>query len=210
MLSKARFIQNTTKLKENSKTKKSAINKKQETANLSSATVTKRKPTKTTKRISKTTSTPAYTTITTATAINRVRTAAPVSATTATNGHVINYKSCCWHFLLCCYCCLFICIVQQHGIQAEISSMADTSGVMAIGIGSSRNSANAGNGVSAGGGGGGSGGVTDGFSSLLNNFDGAHCSSHKFNNMAKTIDDVEDLELDVPVNIAFDNRQRKR
>ncbi|XP_037809199.1 uncharacterized protein LOC119601966 [Lucilia sericata] len=28
--------------------------------------------------------------------------------------------------------------------------------------------------------------------------------------MAKTIDDVEDLELDVPVNIAFDNRQRKR
>lgn len=45
---------------------------------------------------------------------------------------------------------------------------------------------------------------------LSNNFDSQSCLSRKFTNMAKTIDDVEDLELGVPVNIAFDNRQRKR
>lgn len=36
------------------------------------------------------------------------------------------------------------------------------------------------------------------------------CSARKFQSMAKAIDDVEDLELDVPVNIAFDKNQKKR
>ncbi|XP_065368741.1 uncharacterized protein nord [Calliphora vicina] len=174
MLSKARFTVNTTKLKQNSKTEKSTATT---TTDLSLST----------------------TAVTTATTTNRTTTAATANAvTTAANSRVINYQRCCWHFLLYCYCCLFICIVQQHGIQAEISSVADISGVLG-GIGGA---GNLGSGINGGG-----------SSALSNNFDtaaAAHCSSHKFNNMAKTIDDVEDLELDVPVNIAFDNRQRKR
>ncbi|XP_069964473.1 protein NDNF [Bactrocera oleae] len=39
---------------------------------------------------------------------------------------------------------------------------------------------------------------------------GNGCSARKFQSMAKAIDDVEDLVLDVPVNIAFDNHQKKR
>ncbi|CAD7011377.1 unnamed protein product [Ceratitis capitata] len=39
---------------------------------------------------------------------------------------------------------------------------------------------------------------------------GSVCSVRKFQAMAKAIDDVEDLELDVPVNIAFDSHQKKR
>ncbi|XP_053963480.1 uncharacterized protein LOC128866627 [Anastrepha ludens] len=39
---------------------------------------------------------------------------------------------------------------------------------------------------------------------------GNRCSARKFQTIAKAIDDVEDLELDVPVNIAFDSHQKKR
>ncbi|XP_017470266.1 PREDICTED: uncharacterized protein LOC108361966, partial [Rhagoletis zephyria] len=39
---------------------------------------------------------------------------------------------------------------------------------------------------------------------------GNRCSARKFQAIAKAIDDVEDLELDVPANIAFDSHQKKR
>ncbi|KAM7342063.1 neuron derived neurotrophic factor nord isoform 1-T4 [Cochliomyia hominivorax] len=193
MLSKAKFTQNTTKLKQNRKTTTKTI----ENFTLSNTTTaTILKPARTTKRISKSVSTSTTVAIT-------VKATTTKAKTTATNSPAINYQRCCWHFLLCCYCCLFICIIQPHGIQAEISSASDISGVLGVGGGGAVgvgavSSSNAGSGINGG------------FSALLNNFDGAHCSSRKFNNMAKTIDDVEDLELDVPVNIAFDNRQRKR
>ncbi|XP_030375393.1 uncharacterized protein LOC115624711 [Scaptodrosophila lebanonensis] len=40
----------------------------------------------------------------------------------------------------------------------------------------------------------------------------ARCAQHqhKYRNMVRTIDDVEDLDLDVPVHIALDQRQKKR
>ncbi|XP_046811724.1 uncharacterized protein LOC124421032 [Lucilia cuprina] len=200
MLSKARFTVNTAKLKQNSKTAKSTTNST-ETLTLSNTTAAATTSTAiSTIRATKRTTSTAATSILTRTRPNAV----VPTTTTATNSCVINYQRCCWHFLLCCYCCLFICIVQQHGIQAEISSVSDISGVLlggSIGVGGGGGGGNAGSTINSGS-----------ISALLNNFDGAasHCSSRKFNNMAKTIDDVEDLELDVPVNIAFDNRQRKR
>ncbi|KAL9874639.1 protein NDNF isoform X3 [Glossina fuscipes] len=52
--------------------------------------------------------------------------------------------------------------------------------------------------------------ISDSSYPSLNHFNDTQCSSRKFDSLAKVIDDVESLELDVPVNIAFDNRQRKR
>uniref|UniRef100_A0A1A9VI74 Uncharacterized protein n=1 Tax=Glossina austeni TaxID=7395 RepID=A0A1A9VI74_GLOAU len=52
--------------------------------------------------------------------------------------------------------------------------------------------------------------ISDSSYPSLNLFNDSRCSSRKFDSLAKVIDDVENLELDVPVNIAFDNRQRKR
>lgn len=119
------------------------------------------------------TSEPSSTTITTT---NKL-----LATTASKNRTAIHYQHSCWHFVLCYYCCLLACIVQQYGIQAEISTVADSSGAR---DGGSR--------------------------ALLNNFHSSHCSAPKFNKMAKTIDDVEDLDLDVPVNIAFEHRQKKR
>lgn len=196
MLSKTRFAVEKTTLKQISKASKSTTNTTTVAATAAltlstTATLTK-KPS--TKKASKRTTTSTTKTITTT-----PKTITSVAVTTASNSRVINYQRCCWHFLLCCYCCLFICIVQQHGTQAEISSVADISGVLGS-VRGGRVGGHAGAALNGGG----------RISALLNNFDGAQCSSRKFNNMAKTIDDVEDLELDVPVNIAFDNRQRKR
>ncbi|XP_067633214.1 protein NDNF [Eurosta solidaginis] len=44
----------------------------------------------------------------------------------------------------------------------------------------------------------------------VDNGGGNRCSARKFQAIANAIDDVEDLELDVPVNIAFDTHQKKR
>uniref|UniRef100_A0A1A9X4B2 Uncharacterized protein n=1 Tax=Glossina brevipalpis TaxID=37001 RepID=A0A1A9X4B2_9MUSC len=52
--------------------------------------------------------------------------------------------------------------------------------------------------------------TSDNFDSLLNHFNDSQCTSRKFDSLAKVIDDIEYLQLDVPMNIAFDNRQRKR
>ncbi|XP_058979717.1 uncharacterized protein LOC131802938 [Musca domestica] len=146
------------------------------------------------------------------------------------------WPSClCWHFLVSFYCCLFVCIVQHCGTEAEIAPVgaisgggAGAAGVSAIGMGvmgtltavgeavinddtAAATNDDDDDGGGEGGGGEGEGGGTIGAGSILsNNFDSQDCTSRKFQSMAKNIDDIEDLELGVPVNIAFDKRQRKR
>ncbi|XP_075168674.1 neuron derived neurotrophic factor nord [Haematobia irritans] len=127
-----------------------------------------------------------------------------------------------WHLMFSWYCCLLICIVQHCGIvAADIAPVGViTRGISAVGLGVM--------GTMTAGVRGGSAvimveatdNIADGYadnddddmgpSSLSNSFDNQDCTSHKFNTMVKNIDDIEDLELGVPVNIAFDNRQRKR
>lgn len=216
MLSKARFLVKRKNPKQISKTAKSTLTTTTITTEPTAALSSTLTRTKTNKRAAtKKPSTTASITAATTTAIpSKITSTTLTAATTATTKFRLKNAPnscycCCWQFLLCCYCYLFICIVlPQYGIQAEISTAADIS----VGLGGVGGLvANAGttgindNGVGVGY------GISAGFSTLLNNFEAAaHCSSRKFNNMAKTIDDVEDLELDVPVNIAFDNRQRKR
>uniref|UniRef100_A0A1I8PFM8 Protein NDNF n=1 Tax=Stomoxys calcitrans TaxID=35570 RepID=A0A1I8PFM8_STOCA len=125
----------------------------------------------------------------------------------------------CWHLLFSWYCCLLACILQHCGIVAEIASAgAISGGISAVGMGV-MGTMTAGAIAAAPALAGSSDNIADGYtegdddvslSSLSNNFDSHDCTSLKFNSMARNIDDIEDLELGVPVNIAFDNRQRKR
>lgn len=100
--------------------------------------------------------------------------------------------------------------MQHCGIEAEIASVGIISGgVSAVGMGVMGTMAVGGDGAIVEGDA--EGDDDSGSPPLSNNFDNQDdCTSRKFNSMAKNIDDIEDLELGVPVNIAFDNRQRKR